>query len=152
MEHPSDGSVEIEALLRQQPLRMEQQPRVQDQLATLGLLVVNRRQPAKIRRAQEQLILERLAEQAHRQRNFRRLRVAPELLDEVARDVVQAIDDLGHVDRDADRSRLVGHGSPDRLPDPPGGIGAEFESAAVIELLDRPHQAEIAFLDQVEHG
>ena len=38
----------------------------------------------------------------------------------------------------------------DRLPDPPGGIGREFVAAAVFELIDRLHQADIAFLDQVE--
>src|SRR5438067_483827 len=38
----------------------------------------------------------------------------------------------------------------DRLPDPPGGIGRELVAAAVLELIDRLHQADIAFLDQVE--
>ena len=38
----------------------------------------------------------------------------------------------------------------DRLPDPPGGIGRELVAAAILELVDRLHQADIAFLDQVE--
>src|SRR6516225_5197074 len=42
----------------------------------------------------------------------------------------------------ADGARLVGDRARDRLPDPPRGIGRE--------LVDRLHQADIAFLDQVE--
>ena len=38
----------------------------------------------------------------------------------------------------------------DRLPDPPGGVGRELVAAAVLELVDRLHQADVAFLDQVE--
>ena len=52
--------------------------------------------------------------------------------------------------RNADRAALVGHRAGDRLPNPPGGISAELEAAAVFELVHRPHQAGIAFLDEVE--
>ena len=38
----------------------------------------------------------------------------------------------------------------DRLADPPGRVGAELVAAAVLELVDRLHQADVAFLDQVE--
>src|SRR5256886_731788 len=51
---------------------------------------------------------------------------------------------------DADGARLVGDRARDRLPDPPSGIGRELVAAAVLELIDRLHQADIAFLDQVE--
>ena len=51
---------------------------------------------------------------------------------------------------DADGARLVGDRAGDRLPNPPGGIGRELVAAAVLELVDRLHQADIAFLDQVE--
>jgi hypothetical protein len=54
------------------------------------------------------------------------------------------------VDRDADGPRLVRHGTRDRLPDPPGGVGGELVTLGVVELLDRADQAEIALLDQVQ--
>ena len=52
--------------------------------------------------------------------------------------------------RDTDGARLVGDRAGDRLPDPPGGVGRELVAAAVFELVDRLHQADVAFLDQVE--
>ena len=51
---------------------------------------------------------------------------------------------------DADGARLVGNRARDRLADPPGGVGRELVAAAVLELVDRLHQADVAFLDQVE--
>ena len=38
----------------------------------------------------------------------------------------------------------------DRLPDPPRRIGREFVAAAIFELIDGLHQADIAFLDQIK--
>src|SRR5262249_44083373 len=38
----------------------------------------------------------------------------------------------------------------DRLPDPPRRIGRELVAAAVLELVYRLHQADVALLDQVE--
>src|SRR5947208_5127004 len=52
--------------------------------------------------------------------------------------------------RDANRARLVGDRAGDRLTDPPRRIGREFVAAAVFEFIDRLHQADIAFLDQIE--
>src|SRR5207342_2298760 len=49
-----------------------------------------------------------------------------------------------------DRAGRVGDRSADRLADPPGRIGRELEAAPVIELLDRPHEADVALLDEVE--
>ena len=43
-------------------------------------------------------------------------------------------------------------GPPDRLADPPGGIGGELEALAPVELLDGVDQAEVALLDQVGEG
>ena len=54
--------------------------------------------------------------------------------------------------RDADGAALVGHRPGDRLANPPGGVGAELEAAAILELIDRPHQAGVAFLDQIEEA
>jgi hypothetical protein len=65
-------------------------------------------------------------------------------------DAVELVDRLDHVHRDADGARLVGDRAGDRLADPPGGVGRELVAAAVFELVDRLHQADVAFLDQVE--
>src|SRR5690606_12436929 len=62
----------------------------------------------------------------------------------------QLVDGLDHVDRDADRARLVGNRAGDRLPDPPRGIRRELVAAPVFELVDGLHQADVAFLNQVE--
>ena len=59
---------------------------------------------------------------------------------------------LDHVHRNADRPGLVGDGPRDRLADPPGGVRRELVAAAVLVLVDRPHQARVAFLDQVEEA
>ncbi len=74
----------------------------------------------------------------------------PGLLQDLARDAVHLVDGLDHVHRDADGARLVGDRARDRLPDPPGGVGRELVAAAVFELVHRLHQADVAFLDQVE--
>jgi hypothetical protein len=50
----------------------------------------------------------------------------------------------------ADGARLIGDRARDRLADPPRGIGREFVAAAVFEFVDRLHQADIAFLDEIE--
>ncbi len=52
--------------------------------------------------------------------------------------------------RDADGARLVGDGPGDGLPDPPRGVGRELVAAPVLELVHRLHQADVAFLDQVQ--
>jgi len=45
---------------------------------------------------------------------------------------------------------VVGQCAADGLADPPGRVGGELVALGVVELLDCPDQAEIAFLDQVE--
>ena len=49
-----------------------------------------------------------------------------------------------------DGARLIGERAADRLPDPPGGVGRKLVAAPVLELVDRLHQADVAFLDEVE--
>ena len=47
---------------------------------------------------------------------------------------------------------MIGDGAGDRLPNPPGGVGRELVAAGVLELVDCPHQAGVAFLDQIEEA
>src|SRR5258708_15219061 len=77
-------------------------------------------------------------------------RLASELLHERARRANQLVDRLGHVDRDADRARLVRNRAGDRLADPPRRVRRELVAAAILELVDRLHQADVAFLNEVE--
>src|SRR6266511_915913 len=77
-------------------------------------------------------------------------RLAADLVEHLARLTHDFADAVHHMDGDADRARLVGDRARDRLPDPPGGIGRKLVAAAILELIDRLHQADIAFLDQVE--
>ena len=52
--------------------------------------------------------------------------------------------------RNTDGTRLIRNRSRDGLPDPPRGIGRELVTAAILELVDRLHQANVAFLNQIE--
>ena len=49
----------------------------------------------------------------------------------------------------ADGAGVIGQGRRDALANPPGRIGAELEAQPVLVLVHRPHQAAIAFLDEV---
>ena len=75
---------------------------------------------------------------------------APQFLLHLVEALVQLADAVDHVHRHADGAALVGDGAGDRLADPPGGVGGEAEAALVIVFLDRFHQAQVAFLDQVQ--
>src|SRR5262249_30419462 len=44
---------------------------------------------------------------------------------------------------------MVGQGAGDALTNPPGGVGAEFESHAVLIFVNRPHEPTVPFLNQV---
>src|SRR5262245_12783720 len=77
-------------------------------------------------------------------------RLAAQLLHERARGADQLVDRFDHVHRDADGAGLIGDGSRDRLANPPRRVSRELVTAPVLELVDGLHQADVAFLDQVE--
>ncbi len=81
---------------------------------------------------------------------FLRRRFAADLVEHLARGAHDLVDGLDHVHGNADGARLIGNASRDRLPDPPRRIGRELVTAAVFEFVDRLHQPDIAFLDQIE--
>ncbi len=72
------------------------------------------------------------------------------LLQYLARDAVHFVDGLYHVHRYADGARLVRDGTGDGLTYPPCGISRELITATIFEFIYRLHQANIAFLDQIE--
>ena len=55
-----------------------------------------------------------------------------------------------HVNRDTDCSCLVCDRSCNRLTDPPGCVGGELISLAVIEFFHSLNKTQVTFLDQVE--
>src|SRR5499426_79199 len=98
--------------------------------------------------------LEDLAHLVHRHFHLHRdllgTGLATELLHELAGGADQLVDGLDHVHGDADGAGLVGDGAGDGLADPPRGVGGEFVAATVLELVHGLHEADVAFLDQVE--
>ena len=52
--------------------------------------------------------------------------------------------------READGARLVGNGPANSLANPPGGISGKFVAAAVLKLVHRLHDTDVALLNQVE--
>src|SRR3546814_19832889 len=88
----------------------------------------------------------------HRQTlgQFLRRRFAADLVKDLAAGADQLVDRLDHVDRNADGSRLIGEGAGDRLPDPPGRVGAETVATALFEIVDRLYQVTISPLTTVQ--
>ena len=68
----------------------------------------------------------------------------------LARGTYDLVDRLDHVHWNTDGARLIGNRAGDGLPDPQRRIGREFIAAAIFKLIDRFHQANIAFLNEVE--
>src|SRR2546428_242828 len=91
-----------------------------------------------------------LHRQAHRGGNLLRGRLTTQLLQQGARDADDLVDRLHHVDRDADRTSLVGQGPGDRLPDPPRRVRAELVSLSPVELFDRADETQIPLLNKVQ--
>ena len=76
-------------------------------------------------------------------------RVALQVRGELPRDAVGALRLLGHLHGHPDRVAVLLDGALQGLADPPRGVGGEAEAALPVELVDGPHQAERALLDQV---
>ena len=52
--------------------------------------------------------------------------------------------------RDPDGSCLIRNSAGDGLPYPPGGVGRELVAPTVLELVDRLHEADVAFLNEIK--
>src|SRR5215831_6356661 len=77
-------------------------------------------------------------------------RLAPQLLHQLPRGADQLVDGLDHVHRNTDGAGLIGDSAGDGLADPPRSVRGELVAAAVFELVDGFHQADVAFLDQIQ--
>jgi hypothetical protein len=74
------------------------------------------------------------------------------LLGDFAGCFLELVDFFDDMDGLADDVLLVGERAGDCLTYPPRRVGGELEALGMVEFLDRPHQAEIAFLDEVEEA
>ena len=66
------------------------------------------------------------------------------------RGMLDLVELLGHHVGGPKAVVLLHERAADRLPDPPVGIRRETVSPRGVELVDRPHEAEISLLDQVQ--
>ena len=71
-------------------------------------------------------------------------------LQHLAGNAVELVDGFNHVHRNTNGPGLVGDGSGNSLANPPGGVGGELIAPAVLELVHRLHQADVAFLNEIE--
>ena len=55
-----------------------------------------------------------------------------------------------HMVWNTDRTGLFEHGPSDGLANPPVSIGDKLQAATRLELVERPYETRIPFLDQVE--
>src|SRR5690554_5067150 len=76
--------------------------------------------------------------------------LAAHFLQHLTRDAVELVDGLNHMHRNPDGAGLVRNRAGDGLTNPPGGVGREFVATTVLKLVHRLHQADVAFLDQVQ--
>src|ERR1019366_4790039 len=83
-------------------------------------------------------------------RDLLRRRLTAQRRDQLALGAADLVELLDDVDGDADRARLVSKRTGDRLADPPGRVGRELEAPAIVELLRRTDQTDVALLDQIE--
>src|SRR4051794_6033002 len=79
-----------------------------------------------------------------------RERFSVQLLREDAAGTHHPADLVDHVDRQANRPALVRDRARDGLADPPRRVRRKLVAHLVVELLDRPDQAEVSLLDQIE--
>ena len=82
--------------------------------------------------------------------HFFRRRFPPVFLNQLLLHPHQFVDRLDHVDRNADRARLIRNRAGNRLANPPSGVSRKFVPAPILKFLDRFHQAHVSFLDQVQ--
>src|SRR5215469_812134 len=79
-----------------------------------------------------------------------RRRLAAYLVEHLPTRTYDLVDHLNHVNGHTNGARLIRERAADRLSNPPSGVGRELVATPIFELVDCLHQADVAFLDQVE--
>jgi len=86
----------------------------------------------------------------HAARDFLAGGLAAEFLHELTAGADELVDGLDHVHGDADGAGLIGDGAGDGLANPPGGAGGELVGAAVLEVVDGLHEADVDLRNGLE--
>ncbi len=126
-------------------------PAVFDQIAQRGFAVAADRRFERHRIARDGLqLLDLLHRNVHAAADFVVGGRAAQFLFQLARGAQELVHALVHVNGNADGAGLVGDGAGDGLANPPGGVGRKLVAAAVFEFVGGAHQADVAFLDQIQ--
>ena len=83
-------------------------------------------------------------------RNLFTRRFASQFLHQRSRSANQLVDRFDHVHRNANRARLIRDGARDRLSNPPRRVSRKLVAASPFKLVDRLHQTDVAFLNQIQ--
>src|SRR5215469_7369174 len=79
-----------------------------------------------------------------------RRRLAAYLVEHLPTRTHDLVDHLNHVNGHTNGARLIRERATNRLSNPPSGVGRKLEATSIFELVDGLHQADVAFLDEVE--
>jgi len=77
-------------------------------------------------------------------------RFAAQFLDKKLAGADLFVDGLDHVNRDTDGASLVSDGAGDGLANPPSRVSGKLVAAAPLEFVGAFHEADVAFLNEVE--
>ena len=132
-------------------LRRNRNVVILNEVAKMGVLLLTDRRFQRYRLLRNlDNLTHSLDRNVHAVRNLLRRRFAAKLLQELSGNTNQLVDGLHHVNRNTNRSCLIGNGSCDRLTDPPGCIRRELEALAEVEFLYCLDQAKISLLNEVK--
>ncbi len=76
----------------------------------------------------------------------------PNFCSSLVHQTIQMPDAIYHMNRHTDGTSLVRNRAGDGLANPPGGVGGKTKTTLVFIFLNGFHQAQIAFLDQIQKG
>ena len=121
-----------------------------DQVAELRVLADGRLQGQRLTAAHLRQVVDLLDRGVEGLGQLLAAGLAAHALRELEPRAVQLAQSVVDVDGKTDRAGTVRDRARDALADPPGRVRRELEPAAPVEELDGTHQADVAFLDQVE--
>ena len=78
---------------------------------------------------------------------FFHTRISTEFLNQFSLNLHDLVYGINHMSGDSNNTSLFCDIAADRLPNPPSGIGAEFEPSAWIEFMDGAQQSYVSFLN-----
>ena len=121
-----------------------------DQVAELGVLTDGRLERERLTPSHLREVVDLLERRVERLRELLAGGLPAHRLGELEPRPVELAQAVVDVDRQADRAGTIGDRPRDALTDPPRRVGGELEAAAPVEQLNRTHQADVAFLDEIQ--